>query len=392
VTLRGAEPAAAFEAWLGALAAGDWEAPLAVERVPLGEAGGRVLARTLAALMAHPPHRCAAMDGFALRSAAAGAGLVPPGEFVRIDTGQPVPEPFDAVAQVEIAREDDAGLHLSAELAPGMNVRAAGEDVRVGDELLTAGRLLSAYDIALAAVSGHDALDVTRRPSVAVIATGGEVRPAGVPLLPGEVADADGPMLAALARGAGAVCDRLPTCPDDPGALGEALVCAAARHDLVLLIAGSSRGRADHTAAVFEAHGELVAHGVALRPAHPVALGVVDGTPVIGVPGYPVAAAITFERFARPLLELLLGSLPEEAPLIRVRLAGEVRTKRGVEAYVPLVLRAGDDLPLALPQSRKGGALRGLAGAHALLRVRLADGVLPAGSDVDAQLLRPWPR
>ena len=167
---------------------------------------------------------------------------------------------------------------------------------------------------------------------------------------------------------------------------------ALASADLVLLIAGSSRGRADHTASVLERHGELVAHGVALRPAHPVALGVVEGRPVIGIPGYPVAAAMAFERFARPLLELLLGALPEDAPLIRVRLAGDVKARRGVEAYVPLVLSAGEDMPFALPQSRKGGALRGLAGAHALLRAKLEDGVLPAGTEVDARLLRPWPR
>jgi putative molybdopterin biosynthesis protein len=119
---------------------------------------------------------------------------------------------------------------------------------------------------------------------------------------------------------------------------------------------------------------------------------VVEGTPVIGVPGYPVAAAMAFERFARPLLELLLGALPEDAPVIRVRLSGDVRAKRGVEAYVPLVLSTGDGLPSAMPQSRKGGALRGLAGAHALLCARLEDGILPAGSEVDARLLRPWPR
>ena len=184
-------------------------------------------------------------------------------------------------------------------------------------------------------------------------------------------------------------CPRAPTTPAE---IGAAVVGAAAASDLVLVIAGSSRGRADHTASVLERHGELVAHGVALRPAHPVALGVVEGTPVIGIPGYPVAAAVAFERFGRPLLELLLGSLPEDAPLIRVRLAGDVRARRGVEAYVPLILSAGDDLPLALPQSRKGGALRGLAGAHALLCTRLEDGVLPAGSEVDARLLRPWPR
>ena len=332
------------------------------------------------------------MDGYALRAADAAAGPVPAGAYARVDTGQPLDDRFDAVAQLEIAGESAAGLLVREPLEAGRNVRAAGEDVMEGDALLPAGRLLSAYDIALAAVAGHASLELTRPPTVAVLATGDELRAPGTRLLPGEVADADGPMLQALAREAGALCERLPSCPDDAAAIGSAVAQACAAYDLVLLVAGSSRGRADHTAAVLEQHGELVVHGVALRPAHPVALGVVEGKPVIGIPGYPVAAAMAFERFARPLLELLLGALPEDAPTIRVRLSGDVRAKRGVEAYVPLVLSAGDDLPLALPQSRKGGALRGLAGAHALLCARLEDGFLPAGSEVDVRLLRPWPR
>jgi molybdenum cofactor synthesis domain-containing protein len=332
------------------------------------------------------------MDGYAVVTSETVDGALAPGSYLRIDTGQPVDDRFDAVVQVEIARESSEGLVIEQAVAPGTNVRAAGEDVREGDALLPAGRLLSGYDIALAAVAGHAELCVTERPAVSILPTGGELRAAGTRLLPGEVADADGPMLQALARDLGATCERLPARADDAVEIGAAVVSAAAASDLVLVIAGSSRGRADHTAAALERHGRLVVHGVALRPAHPVALGVVEGTPVIGIPGYPVAAAIAFERFGRPLIGLLLGALPEDAPLIRVRLAGDVRARRGVEAYVPLILSAGGDLPLAMPQSRKGGALRGLAGAHALLCARLEDGVLPAGSEVDARLLRPWPR
>jgi putative molybdopterin biosynthesis protein len=392
MTLRGAEPAAAFDAWLAALAAAGWKAPLPAERVALDGASGRVLGEPLVALAANPPHRCAAMDGYAVVTSETVDGALAPGSYLRIDTGQPVDDRFDAVVQVEIARESSEGLVIEQAVAPGTNVRAAGEDVREGDALLPAGRLLSGYDIALAAVAGHAELCVTERPAVSILPTGGELRAAGTRLLPGEVADADGPMLQALARDLGATCERLPARADDAVEIGAAVVSAAAASDLVLVIAGSSRGRADHTAAALERHGRLVVHGVALRPAHPVALGVVEGTPVIGIPGYPVAAAIAFERFGRPLIGLLLGALPEDAPLIRVRLAGDVRARRGVEAYVPLILSAGDDLPLAMPQSRKGGALRGLAGAHALLCARLEDGVLPAGSEVDARLLRPWPR
>ncbi|HMG98953.1 MAG TPA: molybdopterin molybdotransferase MoeA [Gaiellales bacterium] len=392
MTLRGAEPAAAFDAWLAALAADGWKAPLPAERVALDGASGRVLGEPLVALAANPPHRCAAMDGYAVVTSETVDGALAPGSYLRIDTGQPVDDRFDAVVQVEIARESSEGLVIEQAVAPGTNVRAAGEDVREGDALLPAGRLLSGYDIALAAVAGHAELCVTERPAVSILPTGGELRAAGTRLLPGEVADADGPMLQALARDLGATCERLPARADDAVEIGAAVVSAAAASDLVLVIAGSSRGRADHTAAALERHGRLVVHGVALRPAHPVALGVVEGTPVIGIPGYPVAAAIAFERFGRPLIGLLLGALPEDAPLIRVRLAGDVRARRGVEAYVPLILSAGGDLPLAMPQSRKGGALRGLAGAHALLCARLEDGVLPAGSEVDARLLRPWPR
>jgi molybdenum cofactor synthesis domain-containing protein len=391
-TLRGAEPEVAYDAWLGTLAEAGWLAPLRAELVPLDGASGRVLAEPLVALAANPPHRCAAMDGYAVVARETAEGVLAPGSFLRIDTGQPVADRFDAVAQLEIASESDAGLVVEVAIAPGTNIRPAGEDVREGDVLLPAGRLLSAYDIALAAVAGHADLAVTRRPAVSIVPTGGELRAPGSRLQPGEVADADGPMLQALARDSGATCERLAAEPDDAAAIGAAILGALPGSDLVLVIAGSSRGRGDHTASVLEQHGELVAHGVALRPAHPVALGVVEGTPVIGIPGYPVAAAVAFERFARPLLELLLGALPEDAPLIRVRLIGEVRAKRGVEAYVPLVLSAGEDLPNAMPQSRKGGALHGLAGAHALLCARLEDGVLPAGSEVDAQLLRPWPR
>jgi putative molybdopterin biosynthesis protein len=391
MTLRGAEPAAAYDAWLAALAGAGWSAPLPAERVALDEAGGRVLAAPLVARAANPPHRCAAMDGYAVVAAATGNGVLAPGSYRRIDTGQPLEDRFDAVAQVEIASETATGLLVEKALGSGTNVRAAGEDVQEGDLLLPAGRLVSSYDVALAAVAGHADLSVTRRPAVSILPTGDELRPPGTLLAPGEVADADGPMLQTLARECGALAERLDARPDDAGQIGAAVLCAAGSSDLVLVIAGSSRGRADHTAGVLTRHGQLVVHGVALRPAHPVALGLVSGTPVIGIPGYPVAAAIAFERFARPLLELLLGALPEDAPLIRVRLSGEVRARRGVEAYVPLVLSPGHDLPNALPQSRKGGALRGLAGAHALLCARLENGVLPAGTEVEARLLRPWP-
>src|SRR5205085_2702745 len=122
--------------------------------VALDVVSGRVLAEPLIALAANPPHRCAAMDGYAVVASETRNAVLAPGRFLRIDTGQPVEERFDAVAQIEIAHESAAGLVVERALSPGINVRAAGEDVREGDLLLPAGRLLSAYDVALAAVAG----------------------------------------------------------------------------------------------------------------------------------------------------------------------------------------------------------------------------------------------
>ena len=301
MTLRGAEPAVAYEAWLAALAAAGLDGAAAV-RARAARCRGGPRARRAADRARGQPAAPLRGDGRLRRGRRArpGTAALAPGSYLRIDTGQPVDDRFDAVAQVEIASESAVGLLVERAVARGANVRAAGEDVQEGDALLPAGRLLSSYDIALAAVAGHGALDVTRRPAVAILPTGGELRPPGTRLLPGEVADADGPMLQALARDCGALCERLPPRPDDAEQIGAALLAAARSSDLVLVIAGSSRGRADHTASVLERHGELVAHGVALRPAHPVALGAVEGTPVIGIPGYPVAAAVAFERFAGP--------------------------------------------------------------------------------------------
>jgi putative molybdopterin biosynthesis protein len=188
-------------------------------------------------------------------------------------------------------------------------------------------------------------------------------------------------MLSAMLEEAGAAPSVSPILPDAQTAVERAVVAASARSDLVLVLAGSSRGGRDHTAAVLERCGRLLVRGVALRPAHPVLLAVVAGTPVIGVPGYPVSAALAVERFAAPVVALLAGAPPMVRETRRATLATAVLGRRDAELWVPLVLETRPDAePLAWPQSRRGAALASLARAHATLTVPRGQPGSPPGN------------
>ncbi len=205
---------------------------------------------------------------------------------------------------------------IDAPVAPGTHVRGVGEDVATGELVLAPGRRLGAMDLALAAAAGHAELAVHRAPVVAILPTGDELRPAAAELAVGELADTNSIMLEAQAREAGCRTVRAPILPDDPDRLAAAIRDAAGRADLVLVIAGTSAGRGDHAPDVLRRIGRIVVRGVAMRPGHPAVLAVVDGTPVMGCPGYPVSAALAFEDLAVPLVAAMSGAAAAEAPRV----------------------------------------------------------------------------
>ncbi len=374
--LVNAAPAAALAAWRDALTAAGALAATTVERRDLRSAHGQVLARDVYALQPSPPFRCAAMDGFAVRAAAtAGAApdapvLLADGSYAPIDTGQHLAEEWDAVLPVELTAPDPHGVAAHGEVHPGAHVRAAGEDVPGGRRVLERGRRLSPFDVALAASCGHAALDVHAPPRVAILPTGEELRPPGSELEPGEAIESNSIMLAALADDAGAQALTLPSAQDDPVAIRAAVLAAVDRCDLLLLLSGSSRGRRDHAASVLAGLGRLVVRGVAQRPGHPVLLAVVGTTPVVGVPGYPAAAAQTWSAFAVPLLAQLGGLVGRPPFAVAAELAVALESRPDSELSVPVALehRPGAP-PLATPLSRRGSALAALALADATLHV-----------------------
>ena len=431
-------PEAARERWLDALARAGW-APRpdagcpggaagrghGGERVPVGEALGRVTAAPVAARWPSPRTDCAAMDGIAVRLAdlatapgadttGAGGGAVRlrPGLFEWIDTGDPMPPARDAVVVRErLLPQADGSVIVTAaaaaragHAASQRNVRTAGEDFAAGEVLVPAARRLRPADLAAAAAGGHVALAVAPRPVVAIIPTGDEIRPVGSTLRYGDIADTNSLMLAGRCRQLGAVPAVSAVVPDDPDALAAELRRAAAAADLVLVIAGSSRGRGDHAGAVIAQVGGLAVAGVAVRPGHPALLGHAKrpGTgrgqpagpaagivPVIGLPGYPVATAVIFELFAAPLLAGLQGQHPAGGT-VPARLDRDWASPADVEDWV-LVTLAPDPaggIAVATPSRRGAGSISLLARADAWWAIPAGQGTYPAGSEI---AVRPVP-
>jgi putative molybdopterin biosynthesis protein len=392
--LRDVPAAQALEAWRGACAAAGCPARLPPVRLALEVAVGRVTAEAVWATRSSPSFDAAGMDGIAVRSAdTLGATETTPvtlaaGAFAIVDTGDPLPDGFDAVVMREHVHGVGDGAELQAAVPPYQHVRSIGEDVAAGELLLPEGHRLRPVDVAAAAAAGATELLVRPAPVVGVLPTGDEIRPLGADVGPGEILDTNSLMLAAQAREAGCEAIVLPIEPDDPAGIAAAARAAAERCDLLVLVAGSSAGRDDHTAAVIAGAGVVAVHGVAVRPGHPVVLGAIDATPVLGAPGYPVSAALTFEIFAKPLLAELEGAAPRARPRARVRLARKLASAMGADDWVRVRLgRVGGHL-VATPLPRGAGVLTSLVRADGLLLVPAGLEGHHAGEDVEVELLR----
>ena len=295
--IRDVPAARALRAWRDAREAAGCPARIPAVRVPVQQAAGLVTAGPVWAVRSSPPFDAAGMDGIAVRAAdTLGASEttpvhLPPDAYDAVDTGDPMPGGRDAVVMREHVHYQGKTAEIRAAVPPYQPVRSIGEDVSAGELLLPEGHRLRAADVAAAAAAGVTQLLVRRRPVVTILPTGDEVRPIGAQTGEGEITDTNSLMLATQAREAGGEAHCLPIEPDDPERIAAAVTAAVTGCDLLIIVAGSSAGRDDYTARVVAEHGTLAVHGVAVRPGHPVVLGAVGGTPVLGAPGYPVSAA-----------------------------------------------------------------------------------------------------
>lgn len=391
----------AITAWWQACGAAGCPDRLDDVTVSLSEAVGRVTAVPVWARRSSPIGDVAAMDGIAVRSAeTTGASETTPLHLAResyrvVDTGDPMPDGLNAVIMREHVHYVDTRAGTSAEILaaapPYQHVRSIGEDVSAGELLLAEGHRLRPVDVAAAAAAGSTELTVRRQPAVAVIPTGDEIVPIGSPPNEDQILDTNSLMLAAQAREAGCHAWATPIQPDDVAQISTAVRDAAAGADLVIIVAGSSAGRDDYTARVVAELGSLAVHGVAVRPGHPVVLGAVDATPVAGVPGYPVSAALTFDIFIAPLLAELEGAAPVGRPEVPARLARKLPSVLGMDDWVRVRLGSVGGRVVATPLPRGAGVLTSLVRADGLLFVPSSVEGHPAGDEVGVQLLRRLP-
>jgi molybdopterin molybdotransferase len=347
------------------------------EAVSIVEADGRILARDITAPLPLPPFTNSAVDGYAVRGdelpidcerafpiggrvqAGASAKSAQPGHAVRIFTGAPMPDGTDTVFMQEDVRIDDAGrVVLPPGLKVGANVRPAGEDIPVGHLGLACGLRLRPQDIALAAAFGLTRLDVVRRLRIAVFSTGDELASPGTMRATAQLFDSNRFMLMAMLRRLGCEVSDLGILRDERESLANALKQAAGRHDLILTSGGVSTGEEDHVKAAVENAGSLVLWRMAIKPGRPVAMGIIEGTPFIGLPGNPVASFVTFVHVVRPTVLALSGATPTPLIPLPVRAAFSYKKKSGRREYVRVSLRKAADAGLeAIKFPREGAGL-----------------------------------
>jgi molybdopterin molybdotransferase len=373
------------------------------ESASLMEARGRILARDIVATMNLPPHANSAVDGYAFAHAdlapnrdtllpvtgraAAGHPLgrrASRGEAVRIFTGAPIPEGTDTVMMQEDCTAEDGRVRLRPGIRLGANRRHAGEDVAEGAVALAAGRRLGPAELGLAAALGHHGLPVFRPLRVALLSTGDEVCEPGMPLPPGAIYDANRFMLAALLAGLGCAIGDFGIRPDREATLADTLAAASAEHDLIVTSGGVSSGEEDHVKSAVERLGSLYFWRLAIKPGRPIALGQIGGVPLVGLPGNPVAAIVTFAVLARPLILKLAGATASMPRLFRVHADFGYRKKPGRREYVRASLKRDGNNIVAVKYPRDGaGILSSIVQSDGLAVLDEDTGDLARGTMVD---------
>jgi molybdopterin molybdotransferase len=379
------------------------------EETLVRDALGRVLSEEVVAERDLPPFHRAAMDGYALKGEETfGASQTNPlffrvvgempmgrvrsvtvGEFeaVKVTTGSPLPEGADAVMMIEYTREEGGAIEVCKAIPPGTNVSRRGEDVRKGERVLEKGHLLRPQDLGVLSALGREEVAVFRRPRVAILSTGDELREAGDPLEPGEIYDCNGPMLASLVEKHGGVPVRMGIFRDEYAEIEEAVRDALAC-DVVITSGATSVGERDWLPRIAEELGEVLVHGVAMRPGEPTGFARVGERVIFLLPGYPVAAHIAFEVFCRPFLQRLQGMEPwDPSPVAEARLERKVASQLGRRDFLRVRLMGEGDQRIARPIRTSGsGILSSLVRADGLVVIPENTEGLEEGARVQVRL------
>jgi len=363
-----------------------------IEEIPLTEGRGRVLVDKAVAEVNVPPFDRSSMDGYAVRAQDTfGAGTFSPkklkligeqhagesfegtvgeGECLQVATGSPIPKGSDAVIMVEFTKRDGDIIDIQKPVYPGANISPIGEDIKVGDVVILAGETLTPAKIGALAALNTETINVYKKPEIAIYSTGSEVRPLGTELKSGQIYDINQYTLSSIIEMNGCVPIMKGIIPDNKESL-EMAIMEGAEYDMAVFSGGSSVGVRDFFTESMRKRGEVFFHGVQIKPGKPTLFGLVDGTPVFGMPGYPTSCLSNSYIFLKPSLRRLARLAPSEPRLVKARMGARFVSSSGREQFLTVKIVDG----VAHPVFKKSGAITSMADADGYI-------VLPVNLDV----------
>jgi putative molybdopterin biosynthesis protein len=412
VYLKGTPLAEALGKWIEKIESEGAGRPLSGETILVKDSLGRITAEAVIAKISSPFYHSSAMDGYAVKFAETfGASEINPKRLligeqaVYVDTGDPLPDSFNAVIMIEDInvittkgkeqraesnepRTQNEFIEIIAPVTPWQNVRVIGEDIVATELILPENYRIRPVDLGAMLAGGHTEVMVRKKPKVVIIPTGTEIVEPGIELKRGDIIEYNSRILSGLVSEWGGEPVRFRIVPDRFDEIKKTILDSLNIGDLVVVNAGASAGSEDFTAGAMRELGEVILHGVNIKPGKPVILGWVKGKPVLGIPGYPVSAYITFQLFAKPLIFKWQGIEAEEPPKIRAKLSRQLASALGHEEFIRVkVGKVGDNF-IATPVSRGAGVLMSLVRADGFIRIPAMSEGIGTGTEIDVDLIR----
>ncbi len=402
----------ALSVWLSRIESSGFFKALKEETIKVIDSLGRVTAEPIIAKISAPFYHSSAMDGYAVRfTDTFGASERSPKRLkigedaIYVDTGDPLPDGFNAVIMIEdvniIKRQsserrnqklDDKNspefIEIISPATPWQHVRVIGEDIVETELILPENQKIRPVDIGAMLASGHTEVKVRKRPEVVIIPTGTELVETAKDLKKGDIIEFNSRILSSLVSEWGGNPRRHQIIPDDIEKLKEAIVNCIDTCDFIVVNAGSSFGSEDFTPRAFRELGEIILHGVSIKPGKPVILGLIKGKPVLGIPGYPVSAYITFNLFAKPLIYKLQGLEMQKPEIMKAKISRQIASTLGHEEFVRVKVGKVGEQFIATPISRGAGVLMSLVRADGFIQIPAMSEGIGAGADVNVELLR----
>jgi len=368
---------------------------LETEMVKIAAAINRITALPVFAKISSPHYDSAAMDGVAVNSNNTnGATETNPKvlesgiDFAWVNTGDPIPKTFDSVIMIENIKQVENGIEIRSPIPPYYDVRPIGEDIVESQMILPSGHKMRVYDLGACAACGITEIEVRKLPKIAIIPTGSELIAPTHLAKAGQILEYNSLMLSSQIAEWGGSAITFPVVPDNSEKIQSSIKSALKDYDLVIVNAGSSAGAKDYTAHAIRSLGDVVVHGVAIKPGHPVILGIVSRKPVIGIPGYPVSAITTSELFVKPIIEKALGVQTVSRHKVKARLTRKLVSQFGNDEFIRLRLaRIRGDL-VATAIQRGAGVIMSLVEADGITKIpKLSEGI-DSGSDIEVELIK----